>query len=193
MTPPIDLNDPVAVLLKASEALAKAGIEHATYGALALAAYGEARETRDADLAVAGVTTEQARQALAGAGLSVGVAFDRMRFGGLTISRLTVFPGADDTGLNTVDLIEPRSERFASGVLKRSLSGVLRGRTVRIVSPEDYVILKILSTRERDLEDARSALRSVTNAAAVEAELASLTKELPDHDVAGRAAKVLTS
>ena len=46
----IDLNDPVAVLLAALQALERAGIEAAAYGGLALAVYGEPRETKDAEI-----------------------------------------------------------------------------------------------------------------------------------------------
>ena len=48
----VDLADPTGVALLAAEAFTSAGIEHALYGGLMLAAYGRARETRDADLAV---------------------------------------------------------------------------------------------------------------------------------------------
>jgi hypothetical protein len=64
----IDLGDPTAVLLAATKALRDAGIDAATYGGLALAAYGEPRETKDADLAVVGVSGEVGRGALARAG-----------------------------------------------------------------------------------------------------------------------------
>ena len=43
--PSIDLNDPVAVLVAASQALERANLEAAAYGGLALAVYGEPRET----------------------------------------------------------------------------------------------------------------------------------------------------
>jgi len=46
----MDLEDPIEVALRMSEVLVEAGIDHALYGALILAAYGEARETRDAVL-----------------------------------------------------------------------------------------------------------------------------------------------
>lgn len=52
--PDLDLNDPIALLLASHDALASAGLTAATYGGLALAAYGVPRETRDADLAIAG-------------------------------------------------------------------------------------------------------------------------------------------
>ena len=67
--PSIDLNDPVAVLVAASQALERANLEAAAYGGLALAVYGEPRETKDADLAVAGVSGAQGEAALRTAGL----------------------------------------------------------------------------------------------------------------------------
>jgi hypothetical protein len=57
----IDLDDPVALLLAASEAFERAGLDAAAYGGLAAGVYGEPRETRDADLAVAAVAAEAAR------------------------------------------------------------------------------------------------------------------------------------
>ncbi|HUH00633.1 MAG TPA: hypothetical protein VML75_01485 [Kofleriaceae bacterium] len=54
MSSQVDLNDPIAVLLAAVEALRAAGLDGAVYGGLALAVYGEPRETRDADLVVIG-------------------------------------------------------------------------------------------------------------------------------------------
>src|SRR5207247_11291813 len=52
----VDLNDPIAVLLGVIRALERAGIEAAAYGGLALAMYGEPRETKDADLAGTTIT-----------------------------------------------------------------------------------------------------------------------------------------
>ena len=77
---PLDLGDPTAVLLAVAEALRQAGVETATYGGLALAAYGEPRETKDADFAVTGLDGEHAAAALRAAGLAVVVAFDRLQF-----------------------------------------------------------------------------------------------------------------
>jgi hypothetical protein len=50
---PIDLDDPIALMLAAAAAaLERSGAESAVYGRLALGMYGEPRETRDADFAV---------------------------------------------------------------------------------------------------------------------------------------------
>ena len=48
----MDLDDPIALALAITEALRGRGVPHALYGGLLLAAYGEARETRDVDIAV---------------------------------------------------------------------------------------------------------------------------------------------
>ena len=185
----IDLNDPVAVLLAAFQALERAGIEAAAYGGLALAVYGEPRETKDADLAVAGgVSAAQGEAALRAAGFDVILAFDRMRFGGQLVSRLTLIGGAAGS-LNTADLVEPRSSRYAHEVLARSLTGSLRQEPLRVVSPEDFVVLKILATRERDLEDAVTVVRSLAtriDMQLIERELEALAIEISDHDVMGR-------
>lgn len=186
----IDLDDPIALMLAASGALHAAGIPAIAYGGLVLAMYGEPRETRDADLAVTTVSAEAAKQALVVAGLNVVVAFADMRFGGSTVTRLTVVGGGQ---LNTVDLVTPRSPRFAEGVVTRALTGSLRGVDLQVVTPEDFVLLKVLSTRDRDLEDARSvvsALRGRLDDALLAAEAGRLAIEIPDHAVQARFASV---
>ena len=56
---PLDLDDPTAIALAIFRAaLSDRRIEAALYGGLALAAYGEPRETRDADFAVAALARE---------------------------------------------------------------------------------------------------------------------------------------
>lgn len=189
--PTLDLSDPIALLLASHEALTAAGLRVATYGGLALAVYGVPRETRDADLAIAGFELARAVDALRAKGLSVNVAFDQVRFGGNLISRIAVVDGGD---LNTVDLVRPRSDRLAAAVLDRALVGTLQGQELHVVTPEDFVLLKLLSTRERDLEDARTVvatLPDLLDRALLAREVALLAAEIPDHDVAGRAAAVL--
>ncbi len=186
--PSIDLNDPVAVLVAASQALERANLEAAAYGGLALAVYGEPRETKDADLAVAGVSGAQGEAALRTAGFDVILAFDRLPFGGQLVSRLTLIGGSAGS-LNTADLVEPRSPRYAQQVLARSLAGSLRQQPLRVVSPEDFVVMKILATRERDVEDAVTLVRSLAkrlDMELIERELGALAIEISDYDVIGR-------
>jgi hypothetical protein len=187
---PIDLDDPIALMLAAAEALERSGVECAAYGGLALGMYGEPRETRDADFAVTAVDVERTRLALADLGGQVVIAFSNVRFGGCDVSRLSLVGGDQ---VNTVDLVAPRSARFAGNVFRRAVTGSLRGHKIRATSPEDFVILKVLATRDRDLEDARSVLemqRARLDHALIRMEIQQLIDEIPDHDIRGRFARL---
>lgn|GEM_PF-3872155 len=50
----MNLNDPVSTALLVAEALERSRCRYALRGSLLMAAYGEPRETRDADIAVRG-------------------------------------------------------------------------------------------------------------------------------------------
>lgn len=186
----IDLDDPIALMLAAAAALERSGTECAAYGGLALGMYGEPRETRDADFAVTGVHVERTRLALADLGVDVVVAFSNVRFGGCDVSRLSLIGGSQ---VNTVDLVIPRSPRFAGNVFRRAVAGSLRGREIRATSPEDFVILKVLATRERDLEDARSVVdtqRKRLDHSLIRTEIERLIEEIPDHEIRARFARL---
>jgi hypothetical protein len=189
----IDLDDPIALMLVAAAALERSGAECAAYGGLVLGMYGEPRETRDADFAVTGADVERARRALADLGVDVVIAFSNVRFGGCDVSRLSLVGGGQ---ANTVDLVTPRSPRFARNVFTRAVTGSLRGREIRATSPEDFVILKVLATRERDLEDARSVIetqRPRLDEALIRLEIKQLIEEILDHDIRGRFATLFQS
>jgi hypothetical protein len=191
-----DLSDPIAVLLASVDALGRAGIQVAAYGGLALAAYGTPRETKDADLVVVAATGTEASAAFAAAGVAATLAFDRVRFGGNRVTRLTLLPGTSASDLNTVDLVEPLSPRYAKEVLARAYVGRLRERDLRIVTPEDFVLLKVLSTRERDLEDASAVLatlRGRLDRSFIDEQIRVLTEEISAHDVVGRYQKAVAA
>jgi len=179
----IDLSDPVSLALLTGRLLRQAKIDHALYGGLLLAAYGEARETRDADFAVFEIDLESTRRALEDAGLTTSISFTEVVFGGLTLSRIAVLGDRVAAGLNTVDLVRPRSDRFARGVLERSVDAPLRSQMITVVSPEDFVLLKLLSTRGRDIDDARSVLSHIGDSLdndLIKEEVGALARELPD-------------
>lgn len=177
----MDLADPVAVALAVADCLERERIRYALYGGLLLAAYGEARETKDADVAVVRADAQATAAILdRHLGLHTIVAFDRRAFGGLLLSRITLIEGED---LNTLDLVEPADPGFAVRAIERAVDSVLRDRAIRVLSPEDFVVFKLLSTRERDLEDARSVvthLASELDRGLVEAEVRVLAASLGD-------------
>lgn len=186
---PVDLADPIAVLLAATRAFDQAGLETAACGGLVVAMYGRARETKDADVAVSTADVGAACDALVALGLNVVTAFSEVVFGGSTVTRWSL--GGE---LDTVDLVRPRSPRYAAAVMQRSLVGSLRGEPLRVVSAEDYVVFEILATRDRDLEDAQSVLdhqRGRLDEALIRSEVAALAIEIADHDVSGRFAKLV--
>jgi hypothetical protein len=185
----MQLNDPTALALLAAEALRRAGIEHALYGGLLLAAYGEARETRDADMAVAGASASEAARVLATTGLRTTIALERARFGALWLSRVTLVGGIDGSDLNTLDLVEPLSPGYARRALDRALDSTLRGQPIRLLTPEDFVVFEVLSTRDKDLDDAASVLATLASEIdreRIEAEVLALQGEVLDHPIAER-------
>lgn len=184
-----NLADPTTAALTAADALERAGLPAAVYGGLALAAYGEPRETRDADFAVASVDAAAALAALHAAGIDATLGFADVRFGGNEITRFALLGAPDIAGLNVVDLVRPRSQPYGARLLARSLTGRLGGSAVRIVSPEDFVILKVLSTRDRDLEDAASVMHELGDRlelTIIAGEIEMLATEITDHAVRAR-------
>ncbi len=66
---------------------------------------------------------------------------------------------------------------------------MLRGQPLRVVAPEDFVVLKILATRDRDLEDARTVLRSLAgrlDVELIERLLNELSTDILDYDFMAR-------
>jgi hypothetical protein len=183
----MDLTDPVAVALDVAEVLQREGVEYALYGGLLLAAYGYARETKDADVAVVRADAAATSSLLAShLGLGCTVAFDGRQFGGVVISRITLIEGDE---LNTLDLVEPTDRGYAARALARSPESTLRLRPIRVLTPEDFVLFKILSTRELDLEDAASVLRALgpnLDLALLEGEVEDLAGSVGSHPVLER-------
>lgn len=185
----MDLTDPTTAALVAVAAAERTGRGYALYGGLLLAAYGEPRETRDVDLAVTSLDATAIRAALEALGVRTGANFEGMPFGGLLLDRVNVYGSDDDLGLNTIDLVRPTSDRYANEALDRSIEAPLRDRTVRVLSPEDFVLFKLLSTRDRDLEDAASVLRrsgDQVDRGELGREVERLAGELPAVEIRGR-------
>ncbi len=189
----MDLTDPTSAALLCASALDRAELSYAFYGGLVLAAYGEPRETHDVDIAVVDIRAETAMRALQDAGIRCNLPFDDVVFGGLSLGRVTLIGGEGHLGLNMLDLVRPRSPRYAVATLARATTDEMRGRVVRVVAPEDYVIFKALATRDRDLDDAASVLRRTGDVLAlglIESEVDKVASEIPDWDVRARWASI---
>lgn len=191
----MNLNDPVATALFVADVLERAGHRHALMGGLLMAAYGEPRETNDADLVVVDLTVEQARAALEAAGLVCRIAAPdaAVAFGGLTVGRVSLIGGEGCTGLNVLDLVRARSARYNAAAMDRSIRAPLRDRSIQALSPEDFVLFKALANRDSDLDDAASVVRvsaEVIDFALIDREAAALALEEPRWNVAERWATI---
>jgi hypothetical protein len=112
-----------------------------------------------------------------------------MKFGGLLITRSTVWRDAPPGQLNTVDWVQPRSKIYARAALRRSVVARLGPVSLRLLSPEDFVVFKVLSTRDLDLEDAASVIRRNAgrlNLKWILATVRSLARTIFDHDLRAR-------
>ena len=183
----MDLADPVAVVLAIADCLREEAIPHALYGGLLLAAYGEARETKDADVAVVHADAQAVAAILERRlGLRTLPVFDRRPFGGVLLSRITLVEGE---ALNTLDLVEPADPDYARRAVDRAIDSTLRSRPIRALTPEDFVLFKLLSSRDRDLDDAISVLRALgseLDRERIDEEVRTLEASLPDHPLSDR-------
>jgi len=139
------------------------------------------------------LTLAEAARALKQAGVETQPAFEAVRFGGLSISRLTLLGSGAFSGLNTLDLVQPRSDRYAAKAVGRAVAGPLLGRIVKVLAIEDFLLFKSLSTRDLDIEDAACALRrsrDLVDTGLINKELHLLAGEVPDFDVKSRYARV---
>jgi hypothetical protein len=88
-----------------------------------------------------------------------------------------------------VDLVEPASHRYGVLAIGRALRAPLRGAEISLLAPEDVVIFKVLSTREKDLEDASAVIRELgdeLDLAAIDSDLGLLATEIEGHEIARR-------
>ena len=175
-------DDPIEVLLESVKSLESAKLSYALYGGLALATYGTPRETIDVDHVVKREDIDKALRAIKDHFGYTATPFREMKYGGLFLTRLTVM---DESlgGAVSVDLVSTQSEEYTNKVLERAYTGQLRGQKIRVVAPEDFIILKILSTREIDIEDAISVvveLHDNLDTAYIEEALNRIAANLPD-------------
>ena len=135
--------------------LKREGIAYAIIGAYAVAAWGEVRATRDIDLLCDEADLDRLKAALAKAKLvhehRTGDAQDPVK----DVVRIQI---SLDGTLYEIDVLfgirsaPPR-------IVDRSRVVELEGLSLKVASPEDLIILKLLAGSARDFEDALSIMR----------------------------------
>jgi len=133
--------------------LAGGRVRHLVIGGLAVVAVGEPRITGDVDV-IAYITEVEVERIIAAAldaGFELDAAIERERFertGTLRFRR----------GRFQLDLIRA-SLPFEEEAFRRSARRRLFGRVVHLPTPEDLILFKILSGRDKDMLDATGVAR----------------------------------
>jgi predicted nucleotidyltransferase len=144
------------VLTQIDALLKHSQIEYAVIGGYAVAAWGEMRATRDIDLLCSAEDLATLKAALLKSGMRfehrVGDPDDPIS----DVMRIDLGAGGE---LYEVDVLAGIREAPA-GILERSRPVQIQDLAVPVASPEDIIILKILGGSARDIEDARSILRT---------------------------------
>jgi hypothetical protein len=142
-----------SVLLEIHAALEEAGVDHALIGGLALAAHGAARATVDLDLLADGRRAED-----------VDVLMRRHGFEPLHRTEFVANYASDDASRGRVDYLFAVRER-GRAILARATGHEILGATLRVVTAEDLVGLKVQassndpSRRFQDMADVERLLR----------------------------------
>lgn len=142
------------------------------------------RLTQDADFAVTAVDARAMVEAFVAADLQARCEFAMLRVGGLLLSRVVVLGCGAHHGHNVLDGVAARDVAFMARVLQRRIVGQLAGAPAEVVSPEDYALLKALSDRPIDCEDAASVLVRMGDAldlALIRREVEGLSRTNADH------------
>ncbi len=139
-------------------ALARHDIPYALAGGLAFSALAEPRATTDIDL-ICLLDEEHApavfrclQEALPGLIVNPQV----MRFARATIRRAVYLAGAREV---IIDLITAHDRVFMATALERGMTLTVAGQPLRVVTPEDLIVLKTWAGRPQDALDI-AALRA---------------------------------
>lgn len=133
--------------------LEKSAVPHMVIGGFANLVWGVPRTTMDVD-----ITVQVPEQDLPDFIKEIGKKLSILPDDPLAFVKETrVLPVQTSTGIR-VDLILAGSP-YELSALGRARAVTIRGRPVRICSPEDLVIHKIISTRPRDREDVEGIFR----------------------------------
>jgi hypothetical protein len=151
MTPRANSFD--AFCRKAFDFLDSSGVRHLVIGGLAVIAVGEPRTTADVDVVVY-LTDREGEELLeralqAGFDLDMDVERKRLR----TTGTLRLRGGAFQLDMIFASL------PFEDAAFRRAVRHRLFGRLVRLPTPEDLILFKVLAGRDKDLLDAAGIVR----------------------------------
>jgi hypothetical protein len=129
------------------------GIEYAIVGGIANAVWGEPRATIDVDVTVSVEADDLSNTIRAITSQMRSPVPDAEAF----VRQTRVLPLDTDEGVR-IDVIFALLP-FEHDAIQRARKVAIADRTVAVVSPEDLVLMKIISDRPRDLSDAEAIVR----------------------------------
>lgn len=139
-------------LAEVTDLLNEIGVPYMVIGGLALAQWEVARATLDVDVSVWAEDEHLSATVAAVSRRLTPIPSDPAAF----VRRLRVLPCQTRDGIR-VDIVFAglQAEREAIG---RAVERPFHGRKIRVVSLEDLLFMKLISERERDLDDAKKLL-----------------------------------
>jgi predicted nucleotidyltransferase len=141
------------------EALASRGpAQLAVVGAVARNAWAPPRATTDLDIAVAADPAVLSELSEVLGGLGYQLVREQQVDPSEALPDILVFR-SDQAALRQVDVLVAKTD-FERQALERAVDVDLGGQTVRVVSPEDLIVYKLIAFRPRDVEDIRAILRT---------------------------------
>ena len=146
------MNDLLAALIEITSLLDELGYTHMLIGGLAVSLWGEPRSTLDVDLSV-WVDPGQFTEAVERIAARTRTVPDAVAFA----RRTRVLPVMTSQGVRA-DIVFAALEVERAMIDRASWKPVGTGR-VRVASVEDLIVMKLISERARDFEDARRLLR----------------------------------
>ena len=135
------------------ERLRQAGIPSAVIGGIAVAVWGEPRVTRDVDIKVL-LERDAARRLLEAIGPDY-VPLQADPLAALTRTGVLFVQDAQGTRL---DLLLSDVSFDVEAIRRAKMVALQAGLVAVVCSPEDLIIYKLISTRQRDLDDAQSVV-----------------------------------
>ena len=130
--------------------LEHAGVPYMVIGGIANLIWGEPRATIDIDITVL-VPPERIETFVVSVAAQFKVLVDDPA---VFVRDTRVLPAAAPSGVR-IDLVFGLLP-FEEEAVRRAASVEAAGRTIRVCTPEDLILMKVISERDRDLSDARA-------------------------------------
>ncbi len=143
------------ILIPIDRLFKQQGIQYAVIGGYAVAAWGEVRATRDVDLYCAVKDLSAVKSALAEGSIEFGHRAGDHEDPISDVIRIRAASVDDPFEIDILLGIRGAPQ----GLLSRAREVQLQDLFLRVASPEDMIVLKLLGGSSRDLDDARSIIR----------------------------------